>query len=309
MHKKFLSAGDVFVGFCAIMRLQVLNNEEKRQMQRILLVGSTGYLGRTLMTPLQQAYHVVPTHRTRTHFAGSHQYDFWIDDVHSLVKYYQIDTVIIAANMAYEAANPNCDFTLFKQRAERLIRECQQCRVIYISSDGVFDGKKGNYAESDIPSPITLYGRNLHYLEEQVQSLCANYCIIRPSYLYGYSLSQLDQRLSQARTQLLARKQLTSFTDMIKSPMEVNQVAKVITLLARSEYIGIVHVAGSAMSIYDFYREAMNSLGIPTERLCPAQMPTDFLHPRDTSLNINLMKKLTKIEPLPIRIALTQAQQ
>lgn len=63
------------------------------------------------------------------------------------------------------------------------------------------------------------------------------------------------------------------------------------------------------MSVYDFYREAMNSLGIPSERLCRVQMPTDFPHPKDTSLNITLMKKLTKIEPFPVRLALTQAQQ
>jgi dTDP-4-dehydrorhamnose reductase len=275
-----------------------------QRKQRILLVGSTGYLGRTLMASLQQIDHVVPTHRTRSQFAGSHSYDFWTDSIHSLVECHQVDTVIIAANMAYEAENPDCDFTLFKQRAERLIRECRQCRVVYISSDGIFNGKKGN-----IPSPITLYGRNLRYLEEQVQSFCANYCIIRPSYLYGYSHLQLDPRLTNVRTRLLAGEQLTFFTDMIKSPMEVNQVAQAITSLAYSEYVGIVHVAGEAMSVYDFYREAMNSLGIPSEGLCPVQMPTNFLHPRNTSLNINLMKKLTKIEPLPISIALTQAQQ
>ncbi len=64
------------------------------------------------------------------------------------------------------------------------------------------------------------------------------------------------------------------------------------------------------MSVYDFYKEAMNSLGgIPSERLCPVKMPMEFLHPRNTSLNINLMKKLTKTEPLPVHMALTQAQQ
>src|SRR5581483_10560775 len=109
--------------------------------------------------------------------------------------------------------------------------------------------------ENDIPTPSTLYGRNLFYLEEMVQNLCTDYCIIRPSYLYGYSLSQLDHRLSHVRARLLAGEQLTYFTDMIKSPMEVNQVAEAITLLAYSEYIGIVHVAGGAMSVYDFYRE------------------------------------------------------
>jgi dTDP-4-dehydrorhamnose reductase len=277
-----------------------------QQKQRILLLGSTGYLGRTLMTQLQQIGYVVPTHRSKAQFTGSHYYDFWTDNIHSLVEQHQIDMVIIAASMAYEAAHSTCGSTTFKQQAERLIQGCQQCRVIYLSSDGLFDGKKGNYAESDIPTPITLYGRNLHYLEQMVQNLCSDYCIIRPSYLYGYSLSQLDHRLSTLRTRLLAGEHLTYFTDMIKSPMEVNQVAQVITLLARSTYVGIVHVAGAAMSVYDFSREAMSSLGIPLEHLCPGQMPTESLHPRDTSLDITLMKKLTKIEPLPVRVALTQ---
>ena len=89
--------------------------------------------------------------------------------------------------------------------------------------------------------------------------------------------------------------------------MEVNQVAKAITLLARSDYIGIVHVAGTAMSVYDFYREAMSGLGIPSEHLYPAQMPADLSHPKDTSLDITLMKKLTKIEPLPVYTALASS--
>lgn len=87
--------------------------------------------------------------------------------------------------------------------------------------------------------------------------------------------------------------------------MEVNQVAKVIALLTCSTYVGIVHVAGEAMSVYDFYRQAMSSLGIPLHHLYPAHIPTEFLHPRDTSLDITLMKQLTQIEPLPVRVALT----
>jgi dTDP-4-dehydrorhamnose reductase len=62
------------------------------------------------------------------------------------------------------------------------------------------------------------------------------------------------------------------------------------------------------MSVYDFYREAMSSLGISSERPYPIEMPTDLQHPRDTSLDITLMKKLTKIEPLSVRMALAQAR-
>jgi dTDP-4-dehydrorhamnose reductase len=279
--------------------------EKMRQQQRILLIGSTGYLGRTLTKHLQITNHVVPTHRTEARFDGSQRYDFWTDDVQVLIQQYQIDTIVVAANMAYEATYP---VSLFQQLVKQLIQECQQCRVIYISSDGIFGGEKGNYTESDIPAPITPYGRNLQYFEETVQSLCVNYCIIRPSYLYGYSLSQLDPRLTTAQTRLLAGERLTYFADMIKSPMEVNQVAEAITQLTCAQYVGIVHVAGEAMSIYDFYREAMNSLNTPSTHLYPVQMPTNFPHPRNTSLDISLMKRLTKIEPLSVHVALTQTE-
>lgn len=250
------------------------------------------------MAHLQARGYVVPAHRSQVRFAGSLRYDFWKDDMHSLVERQRIDTVVIAANMA--GAHSAYDHAFFKQRVDLLVRGCQQCRVIYISSDGIFDGKQGHYTESDIPVPMTPYGRNLHYFEETVQCLCENYCIIRPSYLYGYSLAQLDPRLSRVREQLLAGEQLAFFDDMIKSPMDVNQVAEAIAFLTFSEHIGIVHVAGEALSVYDFYHEAMSSLGIVSGRLSAIQMPLDFPHPRDTSLDISLMKRLTGIEPFPV---------
>jgi len=117
-----------------------------KQQQYILLIGSTGYLGRTLTKRLQQTNQVIPTYRTEARFGGSQRYDFWTDDVQALIQRHQIDTVVIAANMAY---CPTADFALFQQRVKRLIQGCQRCRVVYISSGGIFGGEKGNYMESD----------------------------------------------------------------------------------------------------------------------------------------------------------------
>lgn len=274
------------------------------QQHRILLLGSTGYLGSALLAPLQQVGQVIPTHRTAPRFVGSQRFDFWTDAIGALLESQQINLVVIAANMAYPAADSSRDAATFTYRAKQLIGACQRCRVIFISSDGIFDGRTGHYAESDQPHPITLYGRNLLCLEETVQTLCSDCCIVRPSYLYGYSRGQLDRRLARVRARLLAGESLQYFSDMIKSPMEVNQVARAIALLARSEYVGIVHVAGPAMSVYDFYREAMRGLGISCERLSPMPMPLDVLQPRDTSLDTGLMNQLLGMEPLPVSVAL-----
>ena len=58
------------------------------------------------------------------------------------------------------------------------------------------------------------------------------------------------------------------------------------------------------MSVYDFAWEAMNSLGVSCDRLQLSLMPPDFPHPKDTSLNTSLMKKLTDIEAMSISQAL-----
>jgi dTDP-4-dehydrorhamnose reductase len=272
--------------------------------RRILLLGSAGYLGRALLAPLQHAGQVVPTHHTQPQFALSQRYDFWTDAIEALLERHQITLVVMAASLAYPTPAAARDESTFAYQAQQFISACQHCRVVLLSSDGIFDGHTGHYTERDLPSPITPYGRNLLCLEQAVQRLCSDYCIVRPSYLYGYSLGQLDRRLSQARDCLLAGESLQYFSDMIKSPMEVNQVAAAVTMLARSVYVGIVHVAGPAMSVYDFYREGMRSLGIPSERLSAVPMPPDLLQPRDTSLDTSLMHHLLSIEPLLISTAL-----
>jgi dTDP-4-dehydrorhamnose reductase len=288
---------------------QVKTDWEKTEMptiRRILLLGSAGYLGRALLAPLQHAGQVVPTHRTRPQFALSRRYDFWTDAIGALLEPQRITLVVMAASLAYPTTDAARDESAFAHQAEQFVRACQRCRVILLSSDGIFDGRTGHYTECDLPVPITPYGRNLLSLEQAVQTLCPDYCIVRPSYLYGYSLGQLDHRLSQARARLLAGEALQYFSNMIKSPMEVNQVAEAITMLACSAHVGIVHVAGPAMSVYDFYREGMHSLGISCERLSAVLMPPDLLQPRDTSLDTSLMQQLLSIEPLLMSTALRQ---
>ena len=53
-------------------------------------------------------------------------------------------------------------------------------RFVYISTDYIFDGEKGNYSETDKPNPITEYGKSKYAGEKLVRSL-KNYLIIRTS--------------------------------------------------------------------------------------------------------------------------------
>ena len=58
-------------------------------------------------------------------------------------------------------------------------------RLIFVSSDMVFNGERGNYRETDPVSPISVYGRSKVQSEEILVSLCNNYVIARAALIYG----------------------------------------------------------------------------------------------------------------------------
>lgn len=207
----------------------------------VLVVGSNGFLGRVVMDVLrrQDGLNVHGTHRHRAAFSGSLAYDFWHDDLTPLLEETGADTVILIAAVEPDAQPPQ-----LRGRAERFFGACGTRYVVYLSSDAIFDGAKGNYRESDVPSPITPYGKNLEMLERTIRTTCEGACIIRPSYLYGSSLGTLDHRLFRTRQRLLSSEIVHYAEDMFKSPMEVTLAAEAITRLILRRHSGTVHISG-----------------------------------------------------------------
>lgn len=273
---------------------------------RVAVVG-TGFLGEALCSVLKERGHdVVMTHYTHRKFENSLSYDFFNDDPRMIFSGDSIDIVIISAKIEFTE-----DSAALGQAMEHFLRYFEDSRIVYISSDGIFDGKRGMYTESDQPHPVTLYGRNLELCENLVRLQAADHCIIRPSYMYGFVGGVLDERLETARTELNHDKELTRFTDMYKSPLSYSQAAEIIANIALSDYVGVVHISGDKMSVYDFTHEGMEALGVPTNGLPGITMP--FPRPAgmlaDTSLDNILMKELTHTEPCHIRESLQSSLQ
>lgn len=255
--------------------------------QKLLLIGSSGFLGRVLYQQLSEYFTVIPTHTTNKVFETSKPYDFFSDDVQVLLDEYSPDIVVMAAAVELdEIAN-------YQSKVQQFVTACKSRYLVYISSDALFDGTKGSYTETDPPSPITPYGRNLVYFEEEIQAQCNNHLMIRPSYLYGYSIGVLDSRLAKTKTLLEAGETVSCFEDMYKSPLEVDKAANAMTQLVSQKYQDILHVAGERKSVYDFQHEAMRTLGINTANLKPSKMPMSSGFLKDTSLDISRITEIT----------------
>lgn len=259
-----------------------------------MVVGSSGFLGGMVAYLLAQVVTIVPTHCSHRYFPSSISYDFFRDDIRDVLDQFNVNTVIFCATVERE---PTTDV---QASMERFVRGCKERRMIYLSSDGVFDGSRGMYTEEEIPAPCTLYGCNLFMCEQLVATHCPNFCIIRPSYIYGFSNGQLDKRLAHTCKSLKVGEEVTLFNDMYKSPLGVQQVAEAVINLSFSDYNGIVHAAGERLSVFDFHYQAMETLGVNTRFLRHCSMPSDGEFMRDTSLSSSLWQELTGMEPMTV---------
>jgi dTDP-4-dehydrorhamnose reductase len=137
--------------------------------QKVLLLGSSGFLGKSLYKHLSANFTVVPTHTTNRVFGNSERYDFFQDDIRILLEKHRPQLIVMAA-----AVEKDVDNEAFKVGVQRFVEACRSYYLVYLSSDAIFDGKRGNYCETDPPSPTTPYGRNLLFFEQQITMHVSN---------------------------------------------------------------------------------------------------------------------------------------
>jgi dTDP-4-dehydrorhamnose reductase len=269
------------------------DNLNKYLHKRILIIG-TGFLGSVLKNRLELlGANVDSTFFTQQKFPESIRYNLFIDEP-NLKFQNEYDFIFLPTKLELEVDNE-----LLTVKLTNFLEYFTQSKIVYISSDGIFSGEKGLYRESDTPNPVTLYGRNLLMCEELVTTLCQKYTIIRPSYIYGYSLGDLDNRTQALMKAVQGEEEVERFTNMYKSPLGVDQVADVILGTAALEENILIHASGERMSVYDHCFHLLRIFKQSTNSLIPTQIPKDKegeMLP-DTSLDNTFMKSLLKIEP------------
>ncbi|MDH7481005.1 MAG: dTDP-4-dehydrorhamnose reductase [Armatimonadota bacterium] len=140
--------------------------------------------------------------------------------------------------------------------------------IIYISTDFVFDGEKGEpYYEFDTPNPLSHYGKSKYAGELYVSSLCSKYYIIRTAWLYGEKGKNFPRTmLTLAKT----RKELTVVDDQIGSPTFTYDLALKIRDLIQSPLYGIYHVTNKGLcSWFEFAKTTLALAGITDVEVKP----------------------------------------
>jgi dTDP-4-dehydrorhamnose reductase len=170
------------------------------------------------------------------------------------------------------------------------------CFLIYLSTDYVFEGEKGNYKEYDVPSPINYYGFTKLLGEIAFRSSCTSYAIVRASSIYGFGHGRMNFA-KYLLEKLKAGETAKALIDQYTSPTQATLLGRAIIEIAEEKIEGIFHVVGERMSRYDFAIKVAEVLGLDKSLIRPTEMrEMTWLakRPRDSSLNYDETRKRIK---------------
>ena len=269
-------------------------------MKKVLLLGSSGMLGRELVNVFHKKYEV---------------YGIDINDIKNLDdKYFCINLLdeievkeFLDKNIFNIIINSVAIVDLKKCETDRKLAEAlhidlnkifiEYCnknntKYIYISTDSVFDGETGNYKENFTPNPLNNYAYTKFLGEKEVEKI-KNHIIVRTNIL-GYTENQ-NSLFKWAYKNLKDNIEINGFEDVIFSPISVFRLSELINKLVEINYQGLVNVVNdTVLSKYDFLN-ILKELISSTSKINKVKMQNvDIIRPRNTSLNNELLHSIFK---------------
>ena len=125
--------------------------------------------------------------------------------------------------------------------------------LIHISTDFIFDGKKGYYAEEDAPNPLSYYGISKLKSEQLLYNHKCKWSILRTIVLFGVADNLSKKNIVLwAKDQLEKSNKINIIDDEFRAPTLAEDLAEACIKAAIKKAYGIFHISGKdLMSIYD----------------------------------------------------------
>lgn len=136
--------------------------------------------------------------------------------------------------------------------------------ILYISTAGIFDGKKNLYDDWDLPNPLGHYARAKYAGERFVIENTRRYLICRAGWMMGSGPGKDKKFVQKIMNQLKAgKKELFVVNDKDGTPTYTHDFAKNVKLLLQKEYWGLYNmVCGGETSRLEVAREMVELLGL-----------------------------------------------
>ncbi len=180
-------------------------------------------------------------------------------------------------------------------------------RLIFASTDLVFDGSRAWNREEDLAAPVLAYGRTKRQAEASVRS-CPRGLVARLPLMFGPSRCGKPGFFDSAISDLRLGIPRTFFADEFRTPLDYGTAAKILARLVPLEASGYLHVAGAErVSRFDLMRRLASAMGLDSSLILSnlrADAPGPEPRPGDVSLDTT---RLSEILPSASRPSIEQA--
>lgn len=225
-------------------------------MKKALIIGASGLVGSYLLRKARDAYETIGTFHNCP-ASGLIKLDVTDNiSVKKTISEFDPDFVFFLGAMA------NVDLCEQEKGLCRLVnvegvknvafavKECGS-KLIFYSTDYVFDGKSGPYKEDSRESPVSVYGKSKLMAEEIIKSSLKDFLIIRTSCVFGWHAQEKNFILTLIK-KIKNREVINAAVDQITTPTYARDLADVSLKLAGADKNGIYNAAGSSfISRYD----------------------------------------------------------
>lgn len=277
-------------------------------MKRILVIGAKGMLGSDVMKE----------------FCSSSFYDVTGWDIDEIDIRVETETIAeidrlgpeVVINLAAYTNVDECEsqaekaFAVNAEGMRHVALGAVKCgaKVVYISTDYVFDGQKGRpYVEDDLPRPINVYGRSKLQGERYVQELTGDGVIVRTQWLFG---KHGNNFVASVLRQAGEKKELSIVDDQTGSPTYTVDLAKVLSALVQREAKGIFHAANSdTCTWFEFGQSILEFSGITGVSVRPISsrdLNRRAIRPPYSGLSCQKLKQVTGMTLRPWSEALKE---
>jgi len=267
--------------------------------KRILITGGTGMLGADVFstfgnTPGYEVYSVsrMASGNNKNHLTGD------LTDAEKLkvmLRDLQPEIIIhCAAQVNVNACETDKEYAdaIHVKATENLAKYSSAKQFIYISTDSVFDGQRGNYSETDVTNPLNYYALTKLRGEEAAARFARHYAIIRTN-IIGFHQPIQGSLFEWAYKSLSSNTKIKGFDNVMFNPMYCAILAeKLVQFLGRDFPSGIYNFGASdAISKYEFLRRIAGKFNFDETLITAEKLVNDpekgAIRPLNTSLNVS----------------------
>ncbi len=284
---------------------------------KILITGSNGLLGQKLVYKLIElaSVDVIATSIGNNRIARKTGYRYFSlditnrDAVLNLVNEIKPDCIINTAAMTNVDACENDQATckaLNIDAVEYLLEAARplNAHFIHLSTDFVFDGKKGPYREEDKPNPLSYYAASKLQSEKLVEASGLDWAILRTIIIYGVVDDvQRSNLVLWTKSSLQEGKSINVITDQYRSPTLAEDLADGCIAAALKRATGIYHIAGAEAdldSIINLVKRIAGFYGLDQSLIKPvtsAELKQPAVRPPKTGFILDKARKELGYEP------------